>query len=37
MKACREKADREAREAQMRGDNPVPDGKTAMPEGSKGQ
>ena len=37
MKACREKADHEAREARMRGDNAVPDGKTAMPEGSKGQ
>ena len=37
MKACREKADHEAREARMRRDNAVPDGKTAMPDGSKAQ
>jgi hypothetical protein len=37
IKACREKADREAQEARMRGGNSVPGRKTAMPEGSKGQ
>jgi hypothetical protein len=37
VKACRENADREARETRMRGDNSLSDGKTAMPEGSKGQ
>jgi hypothetical protein len=36
IKFCRQQADREAAAARARGEN-VPDGSTALPEGSKGR